>query len=55
MKIIEKATKNVYAACSVLGGYQVCKIPGMEWHEATNADVKVILNEEFDARFEVER
>lgn len=53
MKAIDKVTKREHAICPVLGGYQVCLIPDMDWEDARNSDyVHVFLYKEFHDRFE---
>jgi hypothetical protein len=53
MKAIDKVTKREHAICSVLGGYQVCLIPDMDWEDAKFSDIHVFLNEQFEDRFEL--
>jgi hypothetical protein len=52
MKAIDKVTKREHAICPVLGGYQVCLIPDMDWEDAKFSDVHVFLDEQFADRFE---
>lgn len=52
MKAIDKVTKRVHATCSVLGGFQVCLIPDVEWEDAKFSDIHVFMNEEFESRFD---
>jgi hypothetical protein len=53
MKAIDKVTHRQHTICSVLGGYQVCLIPNMNWEDAGLNDVHVFTNEEFNNRFEI--
>ena len=52
MKAIDKLTKRELAFCPVLGGYQVCLIPDMDWEDAKFSDVHFFLDEQFADRFE---
>lgn len=51
MKAIDKVTHRTHAICPVLGGFQVCLIPNMEWENAENSYIHAFLNKEFYARF----
>lgn len=53
MKAIDKVTKRTHAICPVLGGFQVCLIPDMEWENAEVSDMHVFMNKEFYARFDL--
>ena len=53
MKVIDKVTKRKHAVCPVLGGYQVCLIPDMEWQDAGFRDVYVFSEDQFNDRFEL--
>lgn len=53
MKAIDKITNREHAICSVLGGYQVCLIPGMNWEDVSFTDVCVFMNDQFNDRFEI--
>lgn len=53
MKAIDKVTERTHAICPVLGGYQVCLFPDMEWEDASFSDVCVFRNDEFNARFDL--
>lgn len=55
MKAIDKITKREHAICPVLGGYQVCLIPDMDWEDATISDIYVFLNGEFNVRFDLSK
>lgn len=53
MKAIDKVTHRTHAICPVLGGFQVCLIPDMEWEEAEIKYIHVFLNKEFYTRFDL--
>lgn len=53
MKAIDKVTHRQHAICSVIGGFQVCLIPDMEWENATASDIHVFMNKEFYTRFDL--
>lgn len=53
MKAIDKITKRTHSCCTVLGGYQVCVIPDVEWEDAKPSDVCVFTDEQFDQRFDI--
>lgn len=53
MKAIDKVTKREHAICPVLGGYQVCLIPDMDWEDAQIKYIHVFLGEQFADRFEL--
>ncbi len=53
MKAIDRVTKRMHAICPVLGGFQVCLIPNIEWEMANIEDVHVFMNKEFYTRFEL--
>ena len=51
MRAMDKVTNREHAICPVLGGYQVCLIPGMDWEDARYPDIYVFSNEQFNDRF----
>lgn len=51
MKAMDKVTNREHAICPVLGGYQVCLIPGMDWEDARWPDIYVFNYEQFNDRF----
>ena len=51
MKAIDKVTKRQHSICPVLGGYQVCIIPDVEWENANISNICVFSNEQFNERF----
>ena len=53
MRAIDKVTNREHAICPVLGGYQVCLIPGMDWEDARYPDVCFFTYEQFNVRFEL--
>jgi hypothetical protein len=53
MKAIDKVTHRHHSICPVLGGYQVCLIPGLDFDDANIEDIHVFLDEDFFARFDL--
>lgn len=53
MKAIDKVTKREHAICPVLGGFQVCLVPDMDWEDAEIKNIHVFMNKEFYIRFEL--
>lgn len=53
MKAVDKVTKRTHAICPVLGGFQVCLIPDIEWEDVEIRYICAFLNNEFYARFEL--
>lgn len=53
MKAIDKVTKRTHEICPVLGGFQVCLIPDMNWEDAEISHVHVFMNKDFYTRFDL--
>jgi hypothetical protein len=54
MKAIDKVTKREHSICPVLGGFQVCLIPDMDWESANASYIHVFMNKEFYTRFDLQ-